>query len=363
MKKIALFIPNLHGGGAERVVVNLLKGMSKANVLLDLVLANAEGPYLNQVPKQVRIVNLAAGRVLNAMLPLSNYLQQNQPDALLSHLGHANVVAVMAKKLARSKTRLVLVEHSTLSVTEFKLIRSRFVPAFEKLLYPKAEAIVAVSEGSARDLENQLGLKKGKVNTIYNPVVDDELTNKAKIPLDHPWFEKGSIPVFLSVGRLKPPKDFLTLIKAFALVRKQVQARLLILGEGESRAELEAMIKTLGIVEDVSMPGFVENPYAYMSKANALILSSCREGLPTVLIEAMACGCSVIATDCPSGAKEILEAGKYGSLVSVGDALAMSKAMLQVLNFPVSRDLLMQRAMYFSVDKATSEYLSLLGYS
>ncbi|BAZ25063.1 glycosyl transferase, group 1 family protein [Kalymmatonema gypsitolerans NIES-4073] len=362
MRRIAFFIPNLHGGGAERVAVNLLKGMLEKDIPLDLVLASAEGPYLNQVPEQVRVVNLAAGRVLNAMLPLSNYLRQNKPSALLSQLGHANVVAALAKKLAGTKTRLVLVEHNTLSVSQSKLLRARFVPAFMKLLYPSAEAIVAVSQAVARDLESELGFEKGKVNTIYNPVVDQELITKAKTPLDHPWFKKGAPPVFLAVGRLTKQKDFSTLITAFALLRKQLLARLLILGEGESRTELEAMTKTLEIAEDVSMPGFVENPYAYMSRASAFVLSSRWEGLPTVLIEAMACGCPVIATDCPSGPREILEAGKYGHLVSVGDPVALSVAMSQVLESPVNCDLLVQRAMYFSTERAVSEYMTLLEY-
>jgi glycosyltransferase involved in cell wall biosynthesis len=361
--RIAFFLPSLHGGGAERVAVHLLKGMSGRNVPLDLVLATVEGPYLEQVPKQVRIVNLAAGRVVKAILPLSHYLRQERPCALLSHMDHANVAAVVARGLARIKTRLVLVEHNTLSVSKSKLLRGRLVPPFMKFLYPRADAIVGVSKGVARDLEAQLGIAEGKVSVIYNPVVDDVLVGKAKAPLDHPWFQEGSPSVFLAVGRLSEQKDFLTLMKAFELLRKQRLVRLLILGEGESRRELEAMIVRLGISEDVSMPGFVENPYAYMSRANAFVLSSRWEGLPTVLIEAMACGCPVIATDCPSGPKEILESGVYGPLVPVGDAAALSAAMMQVLKAPTNRDVLVQRAMDFSTERIVPEYLALLCYT
>ncbi|NEP50500.1 MAG: glycosyltransferase, partial [Moorea sp. SIO3C2] len=157
-----------------------------------------------------------------------------------------------------------------------------------------------------------------------------------------------------------PQKDFLTLIQGFARLRKKMIARLVILGEGESRGELEATINRLGIAADVSMPGFVENPYAYMSKANALVLSSRWEGLPTVLIEAMACGCQVIATDCLSGPAEILSAGQYGILVPVGDSAALSLAMLQVLKSPLTQDKLMERARYFSTERAVSEYLAIL---
>ena len=362
-RRIAFFLPNLYGGGAERVAVNLLKGMSIRDVPLDLVLATAEGPYLEQVPKQVRVVNLAAGRVVKAILPLSHYLRQEKPWALLSHLKHANVAAVVARELAHKKTRLVLVEHDTLSVSRSKLLRGRLVPPFMKLLYPRADAIVGVSKGTARDLETELGIAEGKVRVIYNPVVDHELLGKAKTPLDHPWFQEGAPSVFLAVGRLTEQKDFLTLIKAFNLLRRQKLVRLLILGEGESRSELEAMIAKLGITEDISMPGFVENPYAYMSRASAFVLSSRWEALPTVLIEAMACGCPVIATDCPSGPKEILEAGVYGPLVPIGDTTALSNAMLQVLEAPINQDILVRRAMHFSIDRVVPEYLALLNYT
>ncbi len=359
MKHIAFFLPNLHGGGAERVAINLLQGMSEKDLILDLVLASAEGPYLNQVPSRVRLIDLAAGRVINSLVPLSHYLQHNQPDALFSHLSHANVVAVLARKFARTKTKLVLVEHNTLSAAKSKLFRSKFVPLLMKSLYPQADAIVGVSQGLATDLESQLGFPKGRVTPIYNPVVDCQLMAKAKTPLNHPWFQPGSPPVFLAVGRLTPQKDFLTLINAFALLRKKRLARLMILGEGESRSELEAAIAMLKVAEDVSMPGFVENPYAYMYNASAFILSSRWEGLPTVLIEAMACGCPVVATDCPNGPREILSGGKYGTLTPVGNVEALSLAMFEVLK-PMNRELLIQRTLDFSHEKAVSNYLALL---
>lgn len=362
MKRIASFIPNLHGGGAERIVVNLLKGMLGKGFDLDLVLINADGPYLSQVPKEVRVINFGASRALKSIVPLSNYLRNNQPDAIISHLSEANVAAVLALKIACTKTKLVLVEHNTLSATKSKLVRARFVPPFMRRFYPRADAVVGVSKGVSQDLEIQLGLPKGKVSTIYNPIVDSELITKAKAPLDHPWFKKGCPPVFLAVGRLTQQKDFINLIQAFALVRKQKPARLLILGEGECRGELERMVKALGISEDVSLPGFVENPYTYMYRAGGYVLSSRWEGLPTVLIEAVACGCPVVATDCPSGPKEILTGGKYGPLVPVGNTLALSNAMLQILETPLSRDVLMQRALDFSIEQGVSKYLELLGF-
>lgn len=361
-KRIAFFVPNLAGGGAERVAVNLLQGMAKREVPLDLILANAEGPYLKQVPEQVRLINLGVGRVMKAVVPLSRYLKENRPIALLSHMNHTNVSAILAKELAGTKTRLVLVEHNTLSVDKSKLFRSKLVPPFMKLLYPRADVIVGVSRGVAEDLERQMGFAPGTIKVVYNPVVDREMLAKSKAPLEHPWFQPGNPPVFLAVGRLTEQKDFLNLIKALALLKKQRQARLIILGEGECRSELEAAIEHLELSEDVALPGFVQNPYAYMSHASGFVLSSRHEGLPTVLIEAMACGCPVVATDCPSGPKEILESGKYGALVPIENPAALADAMLKTLDAPLNRDVLVERGTYFSFDRAVSEYLELMHY-
>ncbi|MEM6752565.1 MAG: glycosyltransferase [Cyanobacteria bacterium P01_C01_bin.38] len=360
MKHIAFFLPSMEGGGAERVVINLLEEMLLQDISLDLVLAAAEGSFLNRVPSEVRIIDLAAGRVVKAVLPLSKYLKKYKPQALISHLAHANVMSVIAKELAHTDTELVLVEHNTLSASKSQLIRAKLVPPLMKLVYPRANHLVGVSQAVSNDLESQLCLNKGTVKTIYNPVVNNNLIAKAQAPLEHSWFTENSPPVFIAVGRLTAQKDFATLIKAFALLRQKKLARLIILGEGELRTELEKLIDNLGMSDAVLMPGFVANPYAYMSRSKAFILSSLWEGLPTVLIEAMACGCPVISTDCPSGPKEILEAGKYGELVPMSNVEALYKAMLNVLDLPINNKLLTERAMYFSFERAVSKYLNIL---
>jgi glycosyltransferase involved in cell wall biosynthesis len=361
-QRIAFFLPTLAGGGAERVALNLLKGMLERDIPLDLVLADADGPYLEQVPTGVRLVNLGTGRVTRAIPALARYLKETKPTGLLSHMNHANVAAIVAKELARSQTTLVVVEHDTLSASKSHLRRSQFLPPVMRWLYPRADAIVGVSQGVAEDLDVQLGFRAGTVKTVYNPVIDRDTISKAKMPLEHPWFQAGSPPVFLAVGRFTPQKDFSNLIAAFALVRQQKNARLVILGEGELRSELEAQIHSLGIGEDVLLPGFVQNPYAYMANSTAFVLSSRWEGLPTVLIEAMACGCSVVATDCPSGPQEILAGGKYGRLVPIKNASALAGAMIQVLDQPLDRSISIDRGMYFSTERAVSEYLKLFDY-
>lgn len=360
-KRITFFMDALHGGGAEKAVVNLLIGLANQNKFdLDLVLATKEGPYLDLVPESVRIIDLKQGRAITATFPLMNYLKQNQPWALIGNMGHVNVVATLAKEFSQIKTKLVLVEQNTISASKDKPQRAKIVNLFMKWLYPRADAVAGVSAGVARDLENELGLGKETVKVLNNPVVNEDLITRSQAELDHPWFAPNMPPVFLAVGRLNTQKDFPNLLTAFAQVRKERHARLIILGEGEKRDALEAMIANLGIGEDVLMPGFVKNPYAFMRQASCFVLSSRQEGLPTVLIEAMACGCPVVATDCPSGPEEILESGMYGNLVPIENSQALAKAMLNTLENPPEKDLLMQRANEYSTEKVVATYLSLL---
>jgi len=360
-KRITFFLDALHGGGAEKAVVNLLKGLAQRDEFdLDLVLATKEGPYLGLVPKEVRIVDLKKARSVTATLPLMKYLKQNRPWALIGNMGHVNVVATLAKELSQIKTRLVLVEQNNLSAQQSELKRAKLVNLLMKWLYPRANAVAGVSAGVARDLETQLGLGIETVKVLNNPVVNEDLITKSQEELDHPWFAVDTPPVFLAVGRLNPQKDFPNLLSAFAQVRKQKEARLIILGEGSEREKLEAMIDSLGIKEDVLLPGFVKNPYAYMKRSTCFVLSSRSEGLPTVLIEAMACGCPVVSTNCPSGPDEILDSGVYGPLVLIEDSDALAKGMLKILNNPPNRELLMQRANEYSTEKVVSTYLSLL---
>ena len=360
-KRIAFFMDALHGGGAEKVVVNLLEGLVKRDEFdLDLVLATKKGPYLDRVPQQVRIVDLKRDRTMAATLPLMSYLRKYQPWVLIGNMGHVNVVASMAKELAQIPTRLLLVEHNTLSVNKSNLKRAGLVRTLMKWLYPRADAVAGVSVGVARDLEHQLRLGKETVKVLYNPVVNEDLIAQSRADLDHPWFSAKTPPVFLAVGRLNQQKNFSNLLNAFALVKKQQDARLIILGEGSERESLEQIVDRLKLRKDVLLPGFVKNPYAYMKRASCFVLSSKYEGLPTVLIEAMACGCPVVATDCPSGPDEILKHGTYGALVPIENSEALAQAMVETLENPPSKELLIERADKYSTEKVVATYLSLL---
>ena len=360
-RQVALFLPSLRGGGAERVMVNLARGFVEQGVRVDLVLARAEGPYLSQVSPNVRIVDLRAPRVLASLPGLVRYLRSERPAAMLSGLDHANVVALWARWLAGVPVRTVVSVHSTPSraVAHAKSLRARIMPLWVRFFYPWADAIVAVSKGVADDLVRLTRLPKEKVRVIYNPVVTPELYWKADERLDHPWFAAGEPPVILSVGRLTEAKDFPTLIRAFALVHKERLARLMILGEGEERPKLEMLVRELGLESDVALPGFVENPYKYMKRAAVFVLSSRWEGLPTVLIEALALGTPVVSTNCPSGPSEVLEGGRLGRLVQVGSEDLLAKAIAETLVNPVRVSEIAIK-IKFGIETATDRYLSLM---
>jgi glycosyltransferase involved in cell wall biosynthesis len=327
-KQLAIFVPAMYGGGAERAMLKLARGIAARGYVTDLVLARAEGPYLAEVPESVRVVDLKASRVLTSLPALVHYLRRERPEAMLCALGHANIIALWARRLAGVPTRVVVsVRNTSPSVQHTPTRRGRLMPQLSRRFYPWADGIVAVSKGVADDLARMTGLPRQRIQVIYNPIVTPELRAKAQVPLEHPWFRPGEPPVILAVGRLTAQKDFPTLIQAFARVRQARPAWLLILGEGEERSALEALVRQLGLEQDVSLPGFVANPYPYMARASLFVLSSRWEGLPGVLIEALYCGAPLISTDCPSGPREILADGQYGQLVPVGDATALARAI------------------------------------
>ena len=361
--KVTTFVKNLLGGGAERVAVNLLEGLPRDTFTQELVMVDAWGPFLEQVPADVKQTNLGLGNnVLKAVPQLVRYLRQHKPDVLVSHLAHANVAAVVAATLAGTGTKVVLIEHNDNSLIDQERTRSHASKALQQvksLAYRRADTIVGVSEGVTDYVGRTFGVPQAKLRTVYNPVVSPALLERSQRPLEHPWFAEGEPPVMLASGRLREQKDFSTLLKAFAQVRRVRPCRLIILGEGALRGELEAEVAALGLQGDVALPGFVENPYAYMRHAAQFVLSSRWEGLPTVLVEAMACGCPVVATDCPSGPAEILEHGRLGPLVELANPTALAGAMLETLQHPTPRELLGARAAHFSFDNAITAYTQL----
>lgn len=341
------------------MMVTLANEFAERGYRVDLVLTQAEGPYMSEVAHNVRVVDLGKSRVLTSLLPLAGYLRRERPDAMLSALNHANVIAILARYLSRTHVRLLVSERANFSVSSanMKPLQAALRRTIIANAYPQADGIIAVSEGVADDLAKSTGLDRATISVVYNPVVTQELLRKSRKTPSHPWFVAGEPPVIIAAGRLAKQKDFSTLLKAFSIVRQKRIARLVILGEGELKHELNNLANVLGIQSDIDFPGFVENPFSYLSRSSLFVLSSGWEGLPNVLIQAMACGVPVVSTDCPSGPREILADGQWGRLVEVGNAEEMAQAMAETLEKRHHPDVA-SRASEFSADRAVSGFLS-----
>lgn len=345
-RKLAILMSFSGAGGVEKMMINLIREFSATEGIdLELILIRSAGPYLDMIPRNVTVHKLRAGHSFTAVPELAAYLKKSRPDALLAAKDRAGRAAVRARSLAglsfpitlRLGTNLSasLVHRSSLS----RWLRLSAIPR----IYKKIDHVVGNSAGVANDIREIAKLPASKVGVIRNPVVTGTMLKMAQASVPHPWLEE-STPTILAMGRLTVQKDFATLIKAFALVRSQLFVRLIILGEGSQREKLTALIDDLGLENDVLMPGHQDNPYAWLSRADLFVLSSRWEGSPNALTEAFALGLPCVSTDCPSGPSEILDEGKYGKLVGVGNVEQLSHAIsdsLSMNNDIEGRDLLL----------------------
>jgi glycosyltransferase involved in cell wall biosynthesis len=337
MKKldsIALFLPSLAGGGAEKQVVLLANGLAAKGIKVDLVLTQAKGPYLSMVSDKVRIVGLKSSRVLFSLPKLISYLRKHKPKILFSAMDYANVMALIANFFAAgcSKCIVSIRTHVSTNVMHARSYKEKVIFYLAKFLYKKAALVLAVSHDVANDIIRAMNLPAALVNVVYNPVINDKLFELSNQKITNWWqSEQTEVPLILSVGRLEIEKNFTILIKAFAMLIKQTPARLLILGEGSLRHELQQLTEELDLQNSIKMPGFAANPYPHLKNCDLFVLSSNMEGLPGVLIEALALSPRIVATDCPGGTAEILERGKWGRLVAVGDIQGLATAMLESL--------------------------------
>jgi len=362
----------LTGGGVPRRSISLANAFAATGQHVDLVVLDASGELGGLIAPSVRLVDVGGMRIRLPLIrrkrrwqfalarrPLAAYLRRAAPNVLLSADNYANLAAVRARETSGWNGTLFLSQRNHTST--YAARRPELIAAIREE-YPKADAVVAVSEGVAADLRD-LGLPPDLVRTIYNPVVEPGFFEMAAEPIDHPWFGSGP-PVVLAAGRIGAQKDFPTLLQAFSRLRARgTEARLVILGEGktsQARTDLKALAGDLGIAQWVDIPGFVPSALPYIARADLFVLSSRWEGLPGVLIEALACGTPVVSTDCPSGPFEILEGGKYGPLVPTGDAEAMAEAMATVLSSRPEAKYLKARGNTFSSEAAVERYLELI---
>jgi glycosyltransferase involved in cell wall biosynthesis len=361
MTCISIFLPDLRIGGAEKITINIANCLVSRGYVVDLVLLSAAGELIGKVDDRINIFDLKVKKIRTAFFPLVKYIQQRRPTTLLAVMWPLTTIVILARLYSRLHFRVVVAEHTTWSRSEL-LQRPTVgwqVRTSMRHFFPKADGIVAVSKGAADDLASFAQLPRESISVIYNPVVAESLTPPRDRPVEPNGWCSASRRI-LAVGTLKTIKDYATLLSAFELLLQYVDACLLILGEGECRRSLEEQAKQLGIADKVFLPGFVKDTEPYYQHASLHVLSSTGEGLPTVIIEALAAGTPVVSTDCPSGPREILCDGKYGRLVPVGDASALAHAMEKALTSDHDRVALMARAQDFSIDKAVDQYETLL---
>ncbi|QSG11341.1 Glycosyltransferase [Halapricum desulfuricans] len=361
--QIAIYLPELTPGGAQRVTVDLANGLAERGHRVELVVSYPGGQLRPEVTDSVEIVDLSTpivpGLGIVASVPsLVRYLRRTRPLILFSAMTYANVVATVATRLSRSGTPIVIVEHTTIGM---EIGGKRNVTTrLARWVYPMADRAIAVSEGVAASIRERTGLGAERVVVLPNPVPVDDIRERAEGGVVVPWLDDPDLAVVLWVGRFAPEKDLPTLLGAFdRLHERRPDTRLVLAGTGPEYERIEGLVAERGLSSVAALPGYVD-PAPYMARAEAFALSSIYEGLPTVLVEALACGCPVVATDCPSGPREILADGEYGRLVPVGDDEALATALEATLDEQTDPDRLRARSDDFASDRVLGEYESLI---
>jgi glycosyltransferase involved in cell wall biosynthesis len=356
--RVALLFATSGYSGVDRVVSNLVPELAGRPHAFDLLTIAGHGPEAPALPANVAARRLPARHRDTVLLPLVRYLRRERPQALLTAGHRLNRVALLARAIARVDCRVTIRFGMTLrgQLEDSAAARAQRLARSMRFWYPRADAVIAPSAGVGWDLRQLAGVAASRLSVIANPIVTERFAALAAEPVDDTWLQ-GDRPVLLGVGSLEPRKDFATLLRAFAAVRRHRTCRLMILGEGRERARLEALAVEFGVAEDVRLPGHVANPYPYMAQAAAFVLCSRREGSGAVLVEALACGTPSAATDCPSGPREILQDGAVGPLTPMGDAPALAQATARLLEAPPDAADLRAAAAPFAADRAARAYI------
>lgn len=332
----ALFLPDLEFGGVERVTLNLASALLERGHRVDLVLARAGGDMLGEAPGRARVVDLGCRRVLRSVPRLARYLRREKPRSLVLVNNHAILAGLWAVRLSGARTRTLVVDHGVLSheAATARTMKLRAIPLLMRVFARWADTLASVSQASRADFARTIGIRAERIKVLYNPTITPAFFQAVRARVEHPWLAHKTQPVVLAAGRLAPPKDFHALVRAFGVLRERIAARLIILGEGQDRASLESLVRHLRLEDDVALPGYSPQVPACMAAADAFALSSRWENLSCVVIEALAAGTQVVATDCPGGIREILGDGVFGELVPVGDHPALAGALYRAITGP-----------------------------
>lgn len=359
--RVAFFLLDLDGGGAERAVVALAGEVARRGHTVDLVVGDADSDYRSEVAAAVRVENFATRSATRVFRGLIDYLRRGNPDVVMSALDVSNIMLIAAARVAGYQGRTVISQRAVVeaSLRDLSLGRRVITAALQRICFPRADMLISNSHAAAKDVNTILGVRQDKIVTIHNALDTERIARLASEPLQaYPWLEQGA-PLIVSVGSLSPRKDVPTLIRAFARVAARMPAHLAIIGKGEEQSRIERLIVELGVDGKVHLLGFDANPYKWMAAARVLVSASTGEGFPNVVAEGLALGRCIVATDCPGDTAELLGHGKWGRLVSVGDHERMADAILAALDDPQPPDGRI-RAADFAPAKITSAYLDVL---
>jgi glycosyltransferase involved in cell wall biosynthesis len=359
---VSLFIQTLEIGGAQRVMVNLANGFAAEGYTTDLVLVTESGDFLEEVAADVRILDLGATRTVTSIPQLGRYLQNVEPLTMISAMTHTNVAALIANGVARGHTNIIVTEHADWTKRKKynkEGMKNRLLAFTAGGLYSLSDHVVANSETVKQSITEKSRLSEDSIRMVPNPVVTNKLKRQKEGGVQE-WFKKLEGPIVTSVGRLAPEKDYPMLLRAFQQLRNDLDASLLLIGDGQSRSGLEALAMELGVKEAVIFAGEMRNPFPYLARSSVFALPSISEAFGNVIVEAMACGCPVVTTRCSTGPVNILNDGEYGRLIPVGDTDAMSRALRTELLSPTKESVLQSRADDFSIETVLPMFEALL---
>lgn len=359
---ITMMCPSLDGGWG-RVLANLANSFDEMDFNIHFAVDRDSGSFAQSLNPDIGIFQLRTTHRISGIPGFSRYVLRYRPEVIMTVIPRHTALALRVRHLSKVPARIYPSIHNSYGEKFKDLSPAKFSSRLKsiKKYYPLADGIVAVSEGVKASFCSLTGISPQSVVTIYNPVVDENLTERASAPLDHRWFRPDQPPVIIGAGRLEKHKNFPLLIKSFEIARKGTECRLMILGDGGELENLRTLAERSPFSGDISLMGYQKNPYAFMKRASLFVLSSSWEGLPTVLIEAMATGTPVVSTDCPSGPREILMDGEYGSLVPLNSPAELGDAILRTLQDPLSPEILQKRASQFSVRSSVDKYLRFFG--
>ncbi len=354
LAKLAMFAPSLSGGGVQRVSLNLAEGLVAEGLEVDMLLLNPDDAQ--HVPKGAVPITLGHHRAITSVLPLTRYLKQSKPQLLFTATEPVSLAGIWARIFARTKTRIIPIIMNVPSAYQSRRRHRREIlyPLMARWFFPHADHVIAIADAIRHDLIQYYKLKPSHITTIYSPVLTPDFDRRKTEQTAHHWVQTKDKPIILTVARFVPAKDIPTLLHAFKKVRHRRDVRLILLGDGPLRTEIEQLVDTLGLNDAVSMPGFVPN-LPYMQACDVFVLSSIFEGLPTVLIEALACSRAIVSTDA-GGAREILADGQAGTIVAKENPDALAEAILNALDHPVDIRLLREQSTRFEMQRVVKQY-------